>query len=142
MDRDKRWERVKLAYDALVNNVGDLSASPQDAIKANYDNGITDEFIKPIIVCDNNQNAISKIQDGDVIIFFNFRTDRGRQLTEALSQKDFHEQNMHKLDLHYVTMTNYDESFKNVNVIYEKDNLTDTLGEVVSKNNKDTNSNS
>ena len=136
MDRDKRWERVKLAYDALVNNVGDLSASPQDAIKTNYNNGITDEFIKPIIVCDNNQNAISKIQNGDVIIFFNFRTDRGRQLTEALSQKDFHEQNMHKLDLHYVTMTNYDESFKNVNVIYEKDNLTDTLGEVVSKNNK------
>ena len=136
MDRDKRWERVKLAYDALVNNVGDLSTSPQDTIKTNYNNGITDEFIKPIIVCDSNKNAISKIKDGDVIIFFNFRTDRGRQLTEALSQKDFHEQNMHKLDLHYVTMTNYDESFKNVNVIYEKDNLTDTLGEVVSKNNK------
>lgn len=136
MDRDKRWERVKLAYDALVNNTGDLSATPQDTIKANYNNDITDEFIKPIIVCDSNQNAVSKIQDGDVIIFFNFRTDRGRQLTEALSQKDFHEQNMHKLNLHYVTMTNYDESFKNINVIYEKDNLTDTLGEVVSKNNK------
>ncbi|WP_418512260.1 2,3-bisphosphoglycerate-independent phosphoglycerate mutase [Corallibacter sp.] len=136
MDRDKRWERVKLAYDALVHGMGEQSQDALKSISANYDNDITDEFIKPIVMVDDAKQPVAKIKDGDVVVFFNFRTDRGRQLTEALSQKDFHEQNMHKLDLHYVTMTNYDENFKNINVIYNKENLTDTLGEVLSKHNK------
>ena len=136
MDRDKRWERVKLAYDALVNGIGEHSTNALFSIENSYQNDITDEFIKPIIMIDNNNEPIAKIQNGDVVIFFNFRTDRGRQLTEALSQKDFHEQNMHKLDLYYVTMTNYDELFTGIKVIFEKDNLTETLGEVLEKHHK------
>ncbi len=135
MDRDKRWERVKLAYDALVNGKGEQSSNATKSIQKSYDNDITDEFIKPIILTEGDK-PITTIQDDDVVIFFNFRTDRGRQLTEALSQKDFHEQNMHKLNLHYVTMTNYDESFKGINVVFNKDNLTDTLGEVLANHNK------
>jgi len=136
MDRDKRWERVKLAYDAMVNGIGEFSTNVTDSVETNYKNDITDEFIKPIIMVDKNNEPVAKIKEGDVVIFFNFRTDRGRELTEALSQKDFHEQNMHKMNLYYVTLTNYDESFKNVNVVFNKDNLTETLGEVLSKNNK------
>lgn len=136
MDRDKRWERVKLAYDAMVNGIGEFSTNVTDSIESNYINDITDEFIKPIIMVDKNNEPVAKVKDGDVVIFFNFRTDRGRELTEALSQKDFHEQNMHKLNLYYVTLTNYDESFKNVNVVFNKDNLTETLGEVLEKHNK------
>jgi 2,3-bisphosphoglycerate-independent phosphoglycerate mutase len=136
MDRDKRWERVKLAYDALVNGIGDHSKNATDSIKNNYDHNVTDEFIKPIVMVDDNDNPIAKIQSGDVVIFFNFRTDRGRELTEVLSQNDFHEQNMHKLDLYFVTMTNYDDSFKGIKVIYNKDNLTETLGEVLEKHHK------
>ncbi|WP_335966023.1 2,3-bisphosphoglycerate-independent phosphoglycerate mutase [Galbibacter sp. PAP.153] len=133
MDRDKRWERVKLAYDLLVNGQGAPYKNALEAMQESYDNGITDEFIKPIVLQDANNHAIAKIEEGDVVIFFNFRTDRGRQLTQALSQQDFHEQNMHKLDLYFVTMTNYDETFKGVHVIYNKDNIIDTLGETVSK---------
>ncbi|MBR9846408.1 MAG: 2,3-bisphosphoglycerate-independent phosphoglycerate mutase [Algicola sp.] len=136
MDRDKRWERIKLAYDAVVNGIGEFSKSATDAIQNSYDNSITDEFIKPIIMVDDANNPVAKIQSGDVVIFFNFRTDRGRELTEALSQNDFHEQNMHQLDLYYVTMTNYDDSYRGINVIYNKDNLTETLGEVLAKHNK------
>ena len=136
MDRDKRWERVKLAYDALVNSIGEKSTHVTESMQKNYKNDITDEFIKPIIMVDKSGQPIAKIKEDDVIIFFNFRTDRGRELTEALSQTDFHEQNMHKLDLYYVTLTNYDETYKNVNVIFNKDNLTETLGEVLEKNNK------
>jgi 2,3-bisphosphoglycerate-independent phosphoglycerate mutase len=136
MDRDKRWERVKLAYDALVNGNGELSSNMQESIQKNYDDDITDEFIKPIIKVDDNKNPITTICDDDVVIFFNFRTDRGRQLTQALTQEDFHEQNMHKLDLNYVTLTNYDETFNGINVIYNKENLNDTLGEVLEKHNK------
>ena len=136
MDRDKRWERIKLAYDALVNGIGELSNNATQSIKKSYKNDITDEFIKPIIMTDNNNQPIANIKDGDVVIFFNFRTDRGRQLTEALTQNDFHEQNMHKLNLYYVTMTNYDESFSNIKVVFEKDNLTETLGEVLEKHHK------
>ena len=136
MDRDKRWERVKLAYDAMVNGIGDFSRNVTDSVESNYKNDITDEFIKPIIMVDKNNEPVTKIKEGDVVIFFNFRTDRGRELTEALSQKDFHEQNMHKLNLYYVTLTNYDDSFKNINVVFNKDNLTETLGEVLEKNNK------
>ena len=136
MDRDKRWERVKLAYDALVKGIGENSKNLLKAIEKSYDDDITDEFIKPIIAVDANNEPVATIKDGDVVIFFNFRTDRGRQLTQALTQEDFHEQNMHKLNLHYVTMTNYDDTFKKVNVIFEKDNLDDTLGEVLERHGK------
>jgi 2,3-bisphosphoglycerate-independent phosphoglycerate mutase len=136
MDRDKRWERVKIAYDLLVNGVGTLTTNASETIQKSYDADVTDEFIQPILMTDYNGNALATIENGDVIIFFNFRTDRGRQLTEALSQKDFHEQNMHKLNLYYVTMTNYDETYHNVKVIYNKDNITETLGEVLEKNHK------
>lgn len=136
MDRDKRWERIKLAYDAMVHGIGNHSTNAEASIDESYDNDITDEFIKPIVMVDKNDQPITTIKDGDVVVFFNFRTDRGRQLTEALTQKDFHEQNMHKLNLHYVTLTNYDESFKNIKVIFNKDNLQNTLGEVLESHNK------
>ena len=136
MDRDKRWERIKLAYDALVNGIGKLSKNATDSIQDYYNENITDEFIKPIVMVDDKEEPVCRIAQGDVIIFFNFRTDRGRELTQALSQKDFHEYNMHKLDLHFVTMTLYDESFKNINVVYKKDNLRHTLGEILEKENK------
>jgi len=136
MDRDKRWERVKLAYDLLVNSVGEKSVDILQSIQRSYDNEVTDEFIKPILMTDEDGEAIAKISDGDVVIFFNFRTDRGRELTQMLSQADFHEQNTHKLDLHYVTMTNYDDSFNDVHVIYDKDNIEMTLGEVLERTGK------
>ena len=136
MDRDKRWERVKLAYDAIVNGEGEHSKNLQESIKKSYENNVTDEFIKPIVAVDENNKPIATLKDGDVVIFFNFRTDRGRQLTQVLSQQDFHEQNMHKLNLYYVTMTNYDNTFKAVHVIFEKDNLNDTLGEILEKHRK------
>ena len=136
MDRDKRWERVKLAYDVVVNAEGEKTQDIGKAMQKSYDEGVTDEFIKPLVLTDALAQPLAKIQPGDVVIFFNFRTDRGRELTQALSQQDFHEQNMHKMDLYYVTMTNYDESFKGVKVIYDKENIKDTLGEVLSKNGK------
>jgi 2,3-bisphosphoglycerate-independent phosphoglycerate mutase len=136
MDRDKRWERVKLAYDLLVNGLGTKTQNLVGSIKESYANNVTDEFIQPLIVTDSNNNPLSVIKEDDVVIFFNFRTDRGRELTEALSQKDFHEQNMHKLDLYYVTMTNYDDTYNNIHVVYDKDNITKTLGEVLEKANK------
>ena len=133
MDRDKRWERVKLAYDLLVNNLGNKTPDITSAIQKSYDAGITDEFIEPIVLTSTDGTPVAKVQNGDVLIFFNFRTDRGRELTQVLSQEDMHEQNMHKLDLYYVTMTNYDESYKKVHVVYDKDNIVETLGEVLSK---------
>lgn len=136
MDRDKRWERIKLAYDALVNGTGELSHNIPKTIQKSYDNDITDEFLKPIISEDENGNPVAKIAEDDVVIFFNFRTDRGRQLTQALTQQDFHEENMHHLNLHYVTLTNYDETFKGINVVFNKENLKDTLGEVLEKHHK------
>ena len=136
MDRDKRWERVKLAYDLLVHGLGIPSTNAEQSIQKSYNEGVTDEFIKPIVMTEDGTNPIAIIEENDVVIFFNFRTDRGRQLTEALTQTDFHEQNMHKMNLYYVTMTNYDDNYKNVHVIYDKDNLTETLGEVVAKNGK------
>lgn len=133
MDRDKRWERVKEAYDVIVNAEGEKSTDISKAIQNSYDNDVTDEFIKPIVMTDADGTPVAKVKPGDVVIFFNFRTDRGRELTQVLSQEDMHEQNMHKLDLYYVTMTNYDESFRNVHVVYNKDNIVETLGEVLSK---------
>lgn len=136
MDRDKRWERIKLVYDALVNSKGESSKDIVTSIKENYSNDVTDEFIKPIIAVDENNTPLANIKDGDVILFFNFRTDRGRELTEVLSQKDFPEHDMKKLNLHYVTLTNYNDEYKNVNVIFNKENLSETLGEVLEKHNK------
>ena len=133
MDRDKRWERVKVAYDLVVNGTGTHSTNPVKNIEESYAKDITDEFIDPIVAVDENNQPLTKIKEGDVVIFFNFRTDRGRELTEALSQQDFHEQNMHKLNLYYVTLTNYDETYQNVKVVYNKDNITETLGEVLEK---------
>ena len=136
MDRDKRWERVALAYNALVNAEGALSSDAAASIQASYEEGVTDEFIKPIILEGANGEAVAKIEDGDAVVFFNFRTDRGRQLTEALTQTNFPEQGMQALDLNYTTLTCYDENFKNIHVVYEDNNLQDTLGEVLSRNGK------
>jgi 2,3-bisphosphoglycerate-independent phosphoglycerate mutase len=133
MDRDRRWERVKLAYDLLVHGKGKHFSHAADAIDASYMENITDEFIMPAVMVNPDGNPLSTISDGDAVICFNFRTDRCREITQALSQKDFHEHNMHKLQLHYVTMTNYDDTYTNVNVVYDKDNLKNTLGEVLSK---------
>jgi 2,3-bisphosphoglycerate-independent phosphoglycerate mutase len=132
MDRDKRWERVKLAYDLLVNGVGEPTTDPLKTIQKSYDNNITDEFIKPIVVTDQDRKPVATIQEGDVVLCFNFRTDRGRQITQALTQQDFPEAGMKILPLYYVTLTNYDDSFREVKVIFDKDNLEKTLGEVVS----------
>ncbi|HTG66677.1 MAG TPA: 2,3-bisphosphoglycerate-independent phosphoglycerate mutase [Flavobacterium sp.] len=133
MDRDKRWERVKLAYDLVVHGKGTPTNNVVTSIATSYGNDITDEFIEPLVAVDAENKPLATIQDDDVVIFFNFRTDRGRELTEALSQQDFHEQNMHKLNLYYVTLTNYDETYQNVKVVYNKDNITETLGEVLEK---------
>jgi 2,3-bisphosphoglycerate-independent phosphoglycerate mutase len=133
MDRDQRWERVKLAYDLLVNGTGTATTDAVVAMEESYREGVTDEFIKPIVVTDSDGQPLTRVSEGDVVIFFNFRTDRGRQLTQALSQKAFHEYNMHPLELHYVTMTNYDDTFKGVHVVYDKENIKDTLGEVLSR---------
>lgn len=133
MDRDKRWERVKLAYDAMVHGEGKHvpAADVLTAVQASYEEGVTDEFITPIIATNADGSPLALIQDGDVVLCFNFRTDRGREITEVLTQQDFHEQNMHKLNLKYITMTNYDDTFKGVDVIFDKDNLNNTLGEVL-----------
>jgi len=134
MDRDKRWERTKKCYDLLVKGVGLQTSNFIDSVKESYRKNITDEFIEPLIKVDKNGKSNGLIENGDYVIFFNFRTDRGRQLTEVLTQSDV--KDMRKLDLNFITMTNYDESFKRVKNIYDKDNLDDTLGEILSKNNK------
>ena len=133
MDRDNRWERVKVAYDAMVHGDGKKVAADAvtQALQASYDQDVTDEFIKPIIVADANGMPVAVIEEGDVVLCFNFRTDRGREITQALTQKDFPELGMKKLDLHYITMTKYDDEFVGVKVIFDKDNLQNTLGEVI-----------
>lgn len=133
MDRDKRWERVKKSYDLLVKGIGMPSQNAVLSIADSYLNNITDEFIEPILMVDENNKSVATIENDDVVIFFNFRTDRGRQLTEVLSQQDLMEFGMEKLNLYYVTMTNYDDNYQNVHVMYDKDNITETLGEVISK---------
>lgn len=133
MDRDKRWERVKLAYDLLVKGAGEKFADAKQAIQKSYEAGVTDEFIKPIVLVDGNQNPLATIKEGDVVICFNFRTDRGREITMVLTQQDYPEQSMKKMKLFYVTLTNYDDSFNDVKVIFDKDNLNNTLGEIISK---------
>ncbi|RJE71845.1 2,3-bisphosphoglycerate-independent phosphoglycerate mutase [Reichenbachiella sp. MSK19-1] len=131
MDRDKRWERVKLAYDAMVNGEGEKTNDVIATVEKSYTDGVTDEFIKPIIHVDEEGKPLATIEEDDVVICFNFRTDRGRQITEALTQVDFPEAGMKKLSLKYYTMTNYDNTFKGVTVMYDKDNLVNTLGEVL-----------
>lgn len=133
MDRDKRWERVKLAYDLLVNGIGEKAVDALQAIQKSYDNNVTDEFIQPIAIVDALQQPIATVKEGDVVLCFNFRTDRGREITEVLTQQDFPQHGMAKLSLHYITLTNYDDSFRDVKVIFDKDNLENTLGEVVSR---------
>ena len=136
MDRDKRWERVKLAYDALVNGIGEKATDALAAIEQSYANNVTDEFIKPTVVIASDQKPLATIQDGDTVICFNFRTDRCREITQVLSQTDMPDFGMKKLNLHYTTMTEYDKTFKNVQVIFENDNLNNTLGEILANNGK------
>ncbi len=136
MDRDKRWERVALAYKALVNGEGEKSTDLIGSIKDSYSNDVTDEFIKPIIKVDENNQALATIKEDDVVIFFNFRTDRGRELTQVLTQQDCPDFGMHKIPLYFVTLTNYDATFKGIHIVYPKDDLKDTVGEILEQNNK------
>lgn len=136
MDRDHRWERIRAGYNAMVFGVGKKSRDPIVAVQESYDEGITDEFIKPIVLCDDMNEPIAKIKDDDVVICFDFRTDRCREITEVLTQKDVPDFGMHALSLHYFTMTEYEKDFKNVEVIFENKDIKDTLGEVLEKNNK------
>ena len=133
MDRDKRWERIKEGYDLMVNGIGDKTTDPVFAIKKSYDNGFTDEFIKPVVVTDSSGEPLTRIKNGDVVICFNFRTDRLRQITYALTQQQIPEFKMKPLNLNYLTLTTYDESFKNIKVVFDKHNLNNTIGEVLSK---------
>ena len=133
MDRDKRWERTRKAYDLIVHGKGEKSTDAPEAIQKSYDNDVTDEFIKPIVMTDDNGNPVATLKEDDVVIFFNFRTDRGRQLTEVLSQSDYPEHDMKKLKLYFVTMTRYDETFKNIHVVFSKEDIKMTLGEVLEK---------
>nr|WP_067063186.1 2,3-bisphosphoglycerate-independent phosphoglycerate mutase [Mucilaginibacter sp. L294] len=131
MDRDNRWERVKKAYDLLVKGEGEASKDIVAAIKTSYNAGVTDEFILPIVKTGEDGQPVATIKDGDVVICFNFRTDRGREISQALTQKEFPEYDMKPLNIDYVTMTSYDETFKNVKVVFRKDDLSKTLGEVL-----------
>ena len=134
MDRDNRWDRIKLAYDLLTNGIGTPSHNLTESIIDSYNQNITDEFIKPIVKVDLNGNPITKIQEDDAVICFNFRTDRCREITTVLTQENMSKFNMSTLNLHYTTLTKYDASFTNVNVIYDKDNIKNTLGEILAKN--------
>lgn len=134
MDRDKRWERVKLAYDAITNGTGEKATDAIAAVENSYSINITDEFIRPTVIIDEGQQPLAAIKDGDVAICFNFRTDRCREITQVLTQTDLPEFNMRKLSLHFTTMTEYDQTFNNVNIIFDNDNLDNTLGEILENN--------
>ncbi len=134
MDRDKRWERIQKAYQLLTEGKGQAFQDPVAAIEASYQSGVSDEFIEPVVIIDENQNPKGVIQAKDAVICFNFRTDRCREITQVLTQTIMHEYNMHPVDVYYTTLTRYDESFKKVHVIFEKDNLKNTLGEVLEQN--------
>ena len=131
MDRDKRWERIKVAYDQLVNGVGEKSTDLVATVRKSYDNGITDEFIKPIVAVDDHDEAIGTLQEGDMVIFFNFRNDRAKELTIVLTQEDMPDAGMHTLPLYYCTMTPYDAKFKGVHILFDKENVKNTIGEYV-----------
>ncbi len=135
MDRDKRWERVRVAYDAMVNGIGLATNNPVGAIQKSYEDDITDEFLKPVI-CTQDGMPVAKIEANDVVFCFNFRTDRGREITMALSQEDFPDYEMHKLPLYYVTLTNYDKTFHNVKVVYDENIITHTMGQILEENNR------
>lgn len=135
MDRDKRWERVKIGYDAMLEGVGNKTSDLLKAIEDSYNQDVTDEFIKPIINVDEKGNPIATIKEGDVVFAFNYRTDRLRQLTIALTQEDLTEFGMKTIPLHYLTMTRYDDKFKGLHIVYDKPNVENTLGELISKNN-------
>lgn len=134
MDRDKRWERIKKAYDLLIKGEGEHTMNFLQTLEQSYEKGITDEFLLPVVLVDGHDKPVGRIHEGDVVICFNFRTDRCRQITMALTQKDFPEYDMKTIPLYYVTMTNYDDTFRNVKVIFDKELLHDTLGEAISKN--------
>ena len=131
MDRDKRWERIKEGYDLIVNGIGSHTTSIIDAMKASYDNGVTDEFMKPIVVVNGNGDPIGKVKEGDVIVFFNFRNDRAKELTIVLTQEDMPEYGMKTIPLYYCTMTPYDASFKGLHIIYPKENAGNTIGKIL-----------
>ena len=135
MDRDSRWERIRVSYDAMVNGEGEISKNIFDSINDLYDKKITDEFLTPLVCVDKNGDPIGKIKNGDAVICFNYRTDRCREITSVLTQVDMPDFNMQKLDLHFTTMTNYDSTFKNINVIFDKKNIENTLGEILEINN-------
>ncbi|MBS3769350.1 MAG: 2,3-bisphosphoglycerate-independent phosphoglycerate mutase [Bacteroidales bacterium] len=136
MDRDKRWDRIKEAYDLFAHGKGKQTKDVVQAIQESYDNGLTDEFIKPIVVTDENDQPVGTIRENDVVICFNFRTDRLREITQVLTQQDMPEHGMQTMPLYYLTMTNYDKTFKGVKVIYGKEDIVNTMGEIVAKNNK------
>ena len=131
MDRDLRWERIKEAYDLIVHGKGSLTNNPVAALQASYDHGVTDEFVKPIVCENGTRTPLATLQDGDLLICFNFRTDRPRQISRALTQEDFTDYGMQKLDVQYVTMTRYDDQFKGIDVLFEKMDIHNTLGEVL-----------
>lgn len=135
MDRDKRWERIKQAYDLLVHGSGKAFHNAAEAVIDSYREGVTDEFIKPRVIIDHHDQPFGTIRDGDVILFFNFRTDRGRQLTLALSQRSFPEQNMKPLDLYYITFTEYDKTFRGIRILFKDQPVSGTLGEIIAKYN-------
>ena len=132
MDRDKRWERVKVAYDCLVNGVGEKAEDMVAAMQKSYDEGVTDEFVKPIVHVDGNGEAIGTIKPNHMVIFFNYRNDRARELTVVLTQQDMPEQGMHTMPLYYCCMTPYDASFKGLHILFDKENVKNTIGEWVS----------
>ena len=136
MDRDNRWERIKLAYDLIVRGHGKKVKNINIAIQQSYDEGVTDEFIKPLVKVDENDEMIGDLKKGDVVLFFNFRTDRGRQLTKCMTQEKFDEFSTEEDKYHFVTMTNYDKSLSGIHTIFKNENLKNTLGEVLEKNNK------
>ena len=131
MDRDKRWERIKEAYDLIVHGVGQKTEDIVEAMQQSYDNGVTDEFMKPIVVTDRDGEPVGKLKDGDVVIFFNFRNDRARELTIVLTQQDMPEAGMKTMPLYYCTMTPYEASFEGLHIIYPKENADNTIGEVL-----------
>lgn len=133
MDRDKRWERVKLAYDLLVDGKGEPFTKGTDAMQAKYDDNITDEFITPLVAVDGDNKPVGKLSEGDAVIFFNFRNDRAREITHVLTQQDMPEHGMKTLPLYYCTLTPYDDKFRGMHILYDKENVQNTLGEVVAK---------
>ncbi|MCI5718677.1 MAG: 2,3-bisphosphoglycerate-independent phosphoglycerate mutase [Alistipes sp.] len=132
MDRDKRWERVKVAYDLLVNGVGEAATDMVEAMQRSYDAGVTDEFVKPIVRVDANGQAVGCIKPDDMVIFFNYRNDRAKEISIVLTQEDMPEQGMHTLPLYYCCMTPYDAKFQGLHILFDKENVKNTIGEYVS----------